>query len=164
MTLESLRDLYVEELRDLYNAEKQLVDALPEMVEHASHDELRRAFESHLEETREHVRRLEQIFDDLDQSPSGKKCEGMEGLIKEARSMLKQKADEDVRDAGLITAAQRAEHYEIAAYGTVATYAEMLERKQDYKLLTETLDNEKEVDQKLNRIAKQIVNPAAATA
>lgn len=164
MTLDSLRDLYVEQLRDLYNAENQLVEALPEMADNATHAELRQALESHLEETREHVERLEEVFDNLDEDPTGEMCEAMEGLIEEGNELLEKDADDDVLDAGIIAAAQRVEHYEIAAYGTVVTYAEMLGRNDDQELLAETLNEEKQADEKLNRIAKQIVNPAAATA
>lgn len=164
MTLDNLRDLYIEQLRDLYNAEKQLSEALPEMAESASHSELRQTFESHLEETREHAKRIERIFKDLGESPQGEKCEAMEGLIKEGEEILEKDADDDVRDAGLIAAAQRVEHYEIAGYGTVATYAELLDRQEDHDILGRTLAEEKEADKKLNRIAKEIVNPKAVAA
>lgn len=164
MTLNNLRDLYVEQLRDLYNAEQQLTEALPKMAKAASHSELRQAFESHLKETREQAQRIEKIFQDLGESPSGEKCEAMEGLIEEGSAMIEKDADEDVRDAGLIAAAQRVEHYEIAGYGTVATYAELLDRSEDHKVLTRTLEEEKEADKKLNRIAKEIVNPEAVAA
>lgn len=164
MTLDNLKDLYVEQLRDLYNAEQQLTEALPQMVEAASHSELRQAFESHLEETREHVQRIESIFNDLGESPSGEKCEAMEGLIEEGEELLQKDADDDVLDAGLIAAAQKVEHYEISGYGTVATYAELLDRDNDHKILTRTLSEEKEADKKLNRIAKDIVNPKTVTA
>lgn len=164
MTLESLKDLYVEQLRDLYSAEKQLIDALPNVRDNASHDELREAFESHLEETREHARRLEQIFEGLDENPQGETCEAMQGLVKEADEILSKDADDDVLDAGIIAGAQRVEHYEISGYGTVATYAEMLGRNDDYQLLSKTLNEEKEADEKLNRIAKNVVNPEAAHA
>ncbi len=164
MTLDNLRDLYVEQLRDLYNAEQQLTEALPQLVEAASHSELRQAFESHLEETREHVQRIETIFNDLGESPEGEKCEAMEGLIEEGEELLEKDADDDVLDAGLIAAAQKVEHYEISGYGTVATYAELLDRDNDHEILTRTLSEEKEADKKLNRIAKEIVNPEAVTA
>lgn len=164
MTLDNLKDLYVEQLRDLYNAEQQLTEALPQMVEAASHSELRQAFESHLKETREHVQRIESIFNDLGESPSGEKCEAMEGLIEEGEELLEKDADDDVLDAGLIAAAQKVEHYEISGYGTVATYAELLDRDNDHEILTRTLSEEKEADKKLNRIAKEIVNPEAVTA
>jgi ferritin-like metal-binding protein YciE len=164
MKLANLKDLYVEQLRDLYSAEDQLVDALPEMAKSASHPELREAFETHLQETKRQKARLEQIFDRLDEKPSGETCEAMKGLIKEGKEMIKKKADEDVRDAGLITAAQRVEHYEMAGYGTVRTYADMLDRSEDVRLLDETLNEEKKADEKLNRIAMSVVNLEAARA
>ena len=164
MTLETLKDLYVEQLRDLYSAENQLLEALEEMAENATHSELREAFESHLEETEEHVSRLDKIFARLGEDAEGEHCEAMEGLIEEADELLEKDATDEVLDAGMIAAAQRVEHYEIAAYGTVATYAEMLGEKADLELLRETLGEEKEADGKLNKIAKQIVNPDAVAA
>ncbi len=164
MKLETLKDLYVEQLRDLYSAEDQIIDALPKMIKEASSPELKNALQDHLEETRQQKQRLEQIFDSLGEKASGEKCKAMEGLIKEAESLLKKKADEDVRDAGMIASAQRVEHYEISVYGTVRTYAEMLGRDQDARLLSTTEDEEKQADQKLNQIAKQIVNPEAMRA
>ena len=126
MQHEALRDLYIDELRDIYSAETQLVKALPKMAKAATSDELRSGFEEHLEQTRGHVSRLEQIFEDLDEKPSGKKCAGMEGLVKEGGEMIKEDFEGEVKDAGLIGAAQRVEHYEIAAYGTVRAFAELL--------------------------------------
>lgn len=164
MTLETLNDLYVQQLRDLYDAEQQLVEALPEMAENASHSELRKAFESHLEETKEHVRRLKQIFARLGKDPEGETCDGMEGIIEEGEELLEMDADDDVLDAGLLAGAQHAEHYEIAGYGTVATYAELLGEKADHELLSKTLKEEKEADAKLSMIAKSIVNPEAVSA
>ena len=158
MKLNTLRDLYVEQLRDLYSAETQLADALPKMAEKASHPKLRQAIESHLEETRGQIERLERIFKSLDEKPGGETCQAMKGLIKEGQEMLKKRGDDDVRDAGIIAAAQRVEHYEISGYGTVATYAEMLGRTEDHDLLGQTLSEEKSADQKLNRLAKQVVN------
>ena len=164
MTLETLNDLYVEQLRDLFSAENQLLDALEEMADNATHSELKEAFEEHLSETETHVQRLEKIFARLGEDPEGEDCEAMEGLIEEAEELLEKDADDDVLDAGMIAAAQRVEHYEIAAYGTVATYAEMLGENADVELLRETLSEEKEADGKLNKIAKQIVNPDAVAA
>ena len=164
MTLDDLKDLYIEQLRDLYNAENQLVEALPKKVEASSHGELRQAFESHLDETREHVSRLEEIFSNLGEDPSGEKCEAMEGLIEEAEELLEKDADVDVLDAGLIAAAQRVEHYEIAGYGTVRTYAERLNRQDDADLLNRTLQEEEAADKKLTGIAENVVNPEAAHA
>lgn len=158
MKMNSLRDLYVEQLRDLYSAETQLVDALPKMIEKTSHSELKQALRNHLEETRTHVERLERIFQSLDERPGGETCQAMKGLIKEGEEIIKKRGDDDVRDAGIIAAAQRVEHYEIAGYGTVATYAEMLNRMEDHRILGETLADEKNTDQLLNRIALQVVN------
>lgn len=161
MKLETLKDLYIEQLRDLYSAESQLIKALPKMVKKASHNELRNAFESHLEETKRQKERLEQIFKNLGEKASGEKCKAMEGLIKEAEDLMGKKADEDVLDAGMIASAQRVEHYEIAGYGTVRTYAEMLGRSQDVNLINQILGEEKKADEKLNRIAMEVVNPEA---
>lgn len=164
MNLQTLNDLYVEQLRDIYDAEHQLLNALEEMQEQATHSELRDAFKSHRQETEAQVKRLKKIFARLGQDPEGVSCEAMEGLIAEAEELLDKDADDDVLDAGMIAAAQRVEHYEIAAYGTVATYAEMLGESADHDLLAETLKEEKEADKKLNKIAKQIVNPDAVAA
>lgn len=164
MTLNDLKDLYIEQLRDLYNAENQLIEALPQMAEAASHSELQQAFESHLEETRQHVSRLEQIFDSLGEDPTGEKCEAMEGLIEEAQELLQKDADPDVIDAGLIASAQRVEHYEIAGYGTVRTYAETLDRSEEGDLLYETLQEEEDADEELTQIAESVVNPEAVHA
>jgi ferritin-like metal-binding protein YciE len=153
---ESLRELYINELKDLYSAETQLVKALPKMAKGASNDELRLAFEEHLRQTSEHVSRLEQIFEELGEKPTGKKCVGMEGLVKEGAEMLKEDYEENVKDAGIIGAAQRVEHYEIAAYGTVKAFAEILGEDEHVSLLEETLNEEKETDQKLNQIAEEV--------
>jgi ferritin-like metal-binding protein YciE len=164
MKVDSLKKLYIHELKDLHSAEKQLLEALPKMAEKAAHAELRQAFEAHLRETRGHVDRLEKIFQDLEFSPGGERCEAMEGLIKEGENAIDNTEQEDVRDAAMIASAQRVEHYEIAAYGTARTYAEMLGRDQDARLLQETLDEEKATDQKLNTLALEVVNPEAAEA
>jgi ferritin-like metal-binding protein YciE len=164
MTLETLNDLYVQQLRDIYDAEQQLVEALPEMAVNATHPELRKAFESHLEETKEQVRRLKKIFARLGEDPEGETCDGMEGIISEGEELLEMDADDDVLDAGLLAGAQHAEHYEIAGYGTLATYAQLLGEKADHELLTETLKEEKEADAKLTKIAKSVVNPEAVSA
>ena len=171
MTPKNLHDLYVYELRDLYSAEAQLVEALPTMAQKASDTELQEAFRSHLEETKGHVERLEQLFDRISESPRGQTCHGMKGLIKEATELISDAgklfgsgAPPAVLDAGLITAAQRTEHYEIAGYGTVATYAEMLGRPEDHELLGQTLAEEKEADEKLKRIAKERVDLEARSA
>jgi ferritin-like metal-binding protein YciE len=156
MQHQALRDLYVDELRDIYNAETQLVKALPKMAKAATSDELRSGFEGHLEQTRGHVSRLEQIFEALDEKPTGKKCAGMEGLVKEGSQMINHDFEGEVKDAGLISAAQRVEHYEIAAYGTVRAFAQLLNERQAVDLLTETLEEEKETDQKLTQLASEI--------
>jgi len=155
MELETLRDLYVHELKDLYSAENQLVKALPKMAKAASSDELRQAFEDHLEQTKGHVERLETIFEALDENPKGKKCAGMEGLVKEGSENISEYEDE-VRDAAIIGAAQRVEHYEMAGYGTVVAFAELLDETEHVSLLQETLQEEKDADSKLTELSKQI--------
>jgi ferritin-like metal-binding protein YciE len=161
MSLESMQDLYLHELKDIYNAEKQILQALPKMAEKASHDQLRQAFEEHRRVTEEQVRRLDTIFDDLGQSSSGQKCKGMEGLIEEGEEILEEDADPDVRDAALIAAAQRIEHYEIAAYGTARTYAKQLGFGKHADLLQSTLNEEGETDKHLTRLAESRINRAA---
>ena len=161
MAMESMQDLYLHELKDIYNAEKQILQALPKMAKKANHDELRRAFEEHRSVTEEQVRRLETIFSDLGQSPSGKKCKGMEGLIEEGEELLEEDADPDVRDAALIGAAQRVEHYEIAAYGTARTYARQLGFDKHVELLQRTLDEEGQTDERLTKLAESRVNREA---
>lgn len=161
MPLESLQDLYVEELRDIYSAEQQIIRALPKMAEGANNPELRAAFEEHLQVTQEQVSRLEKIFSELDVKPGGKKCKGMEGLIEEGKEMLEEDADPDVLDAALISAAQRVEHYEIAAYGTVRNYARQLGLDSHVDLLQRTLDEEGETDKRLTTLAESGVNEQA---
>lgn len=156
MKMETMRELYIEELKDLYSAETQITKALPKLAETATSSELRQAFENHLEETENHVARLEQIFEGLDESPKGKTCEGMKGLLKEGDEMASEEGDTDVIDAGLISAAQRVEHYEIAAYGSVRTYAELLGENEAVELLNATLEEEKAADEKLTQVAKKI--------
>jgi ferritin-like metal-binding protein YciE len=153
---QALKELYIDELKDIYNAENQLVKALPKMAKAATSGELRTGFEEHLEQTRGHVQRLEQIFKDLGEKPSGKKCKGMEGLVAEGQEMMEEDFEGDVMDAALISAAQRVEHYEIAAYGTVRTYAELLGEENAVQLLEQTLEEEKETDQKLTDLASDI--------
>jgi len=155
-----LRDLYIDELKDLYNAENQLVKALPKMAKAASSDELKQGFEDHLQQTRGHVQRLEQIFKSLDESPKGKKCAGMEGLVKEGSEVMGEDFAGALMDAALIGAAQRVEHYEIAAYGTASEFAKLLGESEHVTLLEETLQEEKETDEKLTSLAKEI-NPQA---
>src|SRR5689334_6488528 len=161
MKLDTLKKLYVEELRDVYNAEQQLVKALPKMAKGASSDELREALETHLDETKGHVERLEQIFEGLDESPKGKTCKAMKGLVEEGSEILEEKGEDSVLDAGIIAAAQKVEHYEIATYGTLRTWADLLNQDEAAELLQETLDEEGEADKKLNDLAEEIVNPEA---
>jgi ferritin-like metal-binding protein YciE len=156
MEHEALKELYIDELKDIYSAENQLVKALPKMAKAATSDDLRSGFEAHLEQTRGHVQRLEQIFKTLNEKPTGKKCKGMEGLIAEGTEMMGEDFDDDTMDAALISAAQRVEHYEIAAYGTVRTYAELLGEDEAAQLLEQTLGEEKETDQKLTDLAGDI--------
>lgn len=158
MAMESLQDLYLHELKDIYNAEKQLLQALPKMAKKANHGELRQAFEEHTRVTEEQVRRLETIFDDLGQRPGGVKCKGMEGLIEESEEVMGERADPDVLDAALISAAQRVEHYEIAAYGSARTFANQLGFERHVDLLQQTLDEEGETDQRLTQLAESRIN------
>jgi len=162
MELNSLQDLFIEDLKDLYNAENQLIKALPKMAKAATSPELKQAFQTHLKETEVQVQRLEKIFKDLDESPKGKKCKAMEGLIEEGKELMEEDAEPEVMDAGLIGAAQKVEHYEIAGYGTVRTYAEMLGNDQAARLLQQTLDEEGMTDKKLNALAMQCINLEAA--
>lgn len=161
MKMESLRDLYIEQLRDLYDAENQLIEALPKMAEAVHHSDLKNAFHQHLRQTREHVTRLERLFSALGEKPEGQTCHGMKGLIKEGQEMIKAKGDPDVIDAGLIAAAQRVEHYEIAGYGTVRAYAEILGAGEAVKVLEKTLQEEEETDNKLTELAESHINVEA---
>jgi ferritin-like metal-binding protein YciE len=158
MALESLHDLYVDELRDLYSAENQLLKALPRMAKAAAHDDLKAAFTEHLEVTRGQVERLAQVFKALGEKPTGKKCKAMEGLIEEAKELFEEEAEAAVLDAALIGAAQRVEHYEIAGYGCVRTFARLLGYEDAAELLQETLDEEGEADQKLTTLAESVIN------
>ena len=153
-------ELYIDELRDLYNAETQLVKALPKMAKAASNDQLREAFEEHLRQTSEQVSRLEQIFEHLKEKPSGKKCLGMEGLVKEGAKTMGDDYAEGVMDAAIIGAAQRVEHYEMAGYGTARALAELLGENEHVSLLNQTLEEEKQTDQKLTDLSQEI-NPKA---
>ncbi len=161
MPKSSLLDLYVDELRDLYNAETQLVKALPKMAKASGNDRLREAFQEHLRQTSEHVSRLEQIFEQLGEKASGKKCLGMEGLVKEGSETIREDYSEEVKDAAIIGAAQRVEHYEMAGYGTARAFAELLGEDEHVTLLEQTLEEEKATDEKLTQLAEQI-NPKAA--
>lgn len=164
MKLASLHDLFVSELKDLYSAENQLLKALPKMAKAASTEELAQAFEDHLAETETQVERLEKVFKELGVSPKGKKCKAMEGLIEEGKEMMEQDAEPAVLDAALISSAQRVEHYEIAGYGCVRTFARALGYEEAADLLQETLDEEGAANQKLTQIAESVVNAEAATA
>jgi ferritin-like metal-binding protein YciE len=155
-TKNSLLGLYVDELRDIYNAERQLTRALPKMAKAASSDRLREGFLEHLEQTKGHVDRLDQIFDALGERSSGKKCAGMEGLIEEGSEVMKEDFEGPVMDAALIGAAQRVEHYEIAAYGTVIAFAELLGESDHVSLLQQTLQEEKQTDERLTEMAQDI--------
>jgi len=158
MEMESLKELYVDELKDLYSAEKQLVKALPKMAKNATNPELQQAFTQHLEETEGHVERLEQIFEMLGERAGGKKCKGMEGLIEEAKELLEEDASEEVLDAGLISKAQHVEHYEMAGYGTVRTWAQQLGLDEQADLIQQTLDEEGHANELLTQIAESSVN------
>src|SRR5215211_930097 len=156
-----LDELLQEELRDLYNAENQIIKALPRMAKAASSPELRRAFERHLEETRRQVERLDQIGEELEVKMTGKKCKGMEGLLAEGRELMEEDLEDNALDAGLIGAAQKVEHYEIAAYGTARTHAEMLGLRRIAKMLQQTLNEEGATDKKLTALAESIINVEA---
>jgi ferritin-like metal-binding protein YciE len=159
--INSLRELYIDQLRDLYDAENQLIKALPKMAKGATSDQLREGIEEHLEQTRGQAERLEQIFERLGEKPKGKKCKGMQGLVEEGNETLKEDMEEDTKDAAIIAAAQRVEHYEISGYGTARTYANLLGENEDVELLEETLEEEKETDQKLTQLAEEINVEAA---
>jgi ferritin-like metal-binding protein YciE len=161
MELETLKDLYIHELKDLYSAENQLVKALPKMAKAATNEELIAGFEEHLEQTEKHAERLEQILNSHGETTRGPKCKGMEGVISEGDEMIKEDAEDDVKDAGLISAAQRVEHYEMAGYGCARTYAELLGDIQGAKLLQKTLEEEKATDEKLTELAKSTINVEA---
>ncbi len=152
--MNTLREAFISELSDIYDAEKQLIKALPKMAKAAQHDELRRGFEEHLEQTEEHVNRLEQVFELIGEKTKSKKCKGMMGLIEEGEEMIKEKAG----DAALICGAQKVEHYEIAAYGSLSTWARLLEEEEAADLLDETLDEEKDTDEKLTQAAEEMIN------
>lgn len=161
MALESLRDLYLDHIQDLYSSETQILDALPKMIDKATHVKLRDGFSQHLEQTRQHVTRLQQIGRRLDEDVDGKTCKGMAGVLKEGSEVIKEDGDQDVIDAALIAAAQRVEHYEMAAYGCARTFAEALGLDEDAALLQQTLDEEGETNKKLTQIAESVVNPDA---
>ncbi len=162
MKIESLHDLLVDELKDLHNAETQLVDAYPDLIKAASTPQLKQAFLEHLEQTKGHVRRLAGILTTLGQSPGRNRCVGMEGLIREAKDLMKDGSDPDVLDAGLIVAAQKVEHYEMAAYGSARAHAGTLGNTSAHRILQETLNEEADADRRLSKIAEDLVNLEAA--
>ena len=162
MALDTMQELLCEELRDLYNAEQQLVKALPKMASAVSTPSLQDALQDHLVETEGHVRRLEQIFEVLDHKAAGKKCKGMEGLIEENKEMLEEDAEPEVLDAGLIVGCQKVEHYEIAGYGSVVTFAKLLGDQESARLLAQTLNEEERTDKLLSQIAESSINVQAA--
>jgi ferritin-like metal-binding protein YciE len=161
MKLDKLSKLFVNELRDLYNAETQLLKALPKMAKAASSEELKDAFEKHLEQTKSHVERLDEVFEELDEKPKGKTCKAMKGLIQEGSEILNEDGEESVLDAGIIVAAQKVEHYEIAGYGSVRTFAQLLGKDRSAELLQTTLNEESDANELLNKLAEDIVNPEA---
>jgi ferritin-like metal-binding protein YciE len=160
MAQKTLQTLYVSELKDLYSAEQQLVKALPKLVKNAETEELSEAFANHLEETKNHVTRLEEVFESLGENPKGRKCVGMEGIVKEGAEAIDE-FEEKVLDAALIASAQKVEHYEIAAYGSVCAYAKLLDRSDDLNLLKETLEEEKRADEKLTELSESVNQEAA---
>jgi ferritin-like metal-binding protein YciE len=164
MKIDSLKKLYIEELRDLYSAENQILKALPKMAKAATSKELKHAFNEHLAQTKGQVERLERIFTKLDTTPKGKTCKAMEGLVKEGEELLGEDAEPEILDAGLIAAAQRVEHYEMAGYGTVRTYATLLKETEAARLLQETLDEEGQTDKTLSQLAESVINRDALAA
>lgn len=161
MEIDSLKKLYVEELKDLYSAEKQILTALPKMVKKATNPQLKNAFQDHLKVTEGHVERLERIFEALGKPARGKKCKAMEGLLEEGKEVMSEDMEDDVMDAALISAAQRVEHYEMAGYGTVRTWAELLGESTAAKLLQQTLDEEGDADKSLTQLAETTINVEA---
>ena len=158
MKMKTLQDLFVDTLKDTYDAEHQITKALPKMVKAASTPELKMAFEQHLQQTDEHIKRLEQVFDGMGKKATRKSCAGMKGLIEEGSELMKEDAEPDVLDAGLIAAAQKVEHYEIAAYGTLSAYANLLGESNAARLFHETMEEEKQTDEKLTKLAERSVN------
>lgn len=161
MKLESLMDLYLQELQDLHSAERQLTKALPKLAKNSSHPQLKEAFLTHLKQTEEHIHRLDKIFGDLGKSPGRHKCAAMEGIVKEGGELLEADSEETILDAAIITAAQRSEHYEMAAYGCAKAFAHALGREKDVQLLQQTLDEEKQTDELLSQLALDVINPLA---
>jgi ferritin-like metal-binding protein YciE len=161
MPMKNLEELFINELKDIYDAERRITKALPKMMKAASHDELRSAFEEHLERTEEHIARLDRIFESLDVTPGRKTCQGMVGLLEEGEELMKEDGSESVRDAALIAAAQKVEHYEMATYGCLRDWAQLLDNNQVAKILQQTLDEEGEADKKLTEIAQSLNVEAA---
>jgi ferritin-like metal-binding protein YciE len=162
MKLHSLQDLLIDELRDLYHAENQILKALPKMVKAASSPNLKDGLEEHLEQTREHIERLERIFKDLDANPRGKTCKGLEGIIEEGAELLRENAEADVKDAGLVAVVQKIEHYEMAGYGCARTWARQLGHDHIADLLQQTLEEEELTDERLTLLAESSINLQAA--
>lgn len=158
MQMQDLQDLFLDNLKDLYNAEKQLLRALPKMAKAAENEELRMAFQTHKEETQGHIERLEQIFHRLGKRPAGKTCKAMQGLIEENKELMEEDAEPDVLDAGMIVGAQKVEHYEIAGYGSMVEWAKLLGDKESAQLLAQTLDEEEKTDKKLTQLARKSIN------
>lgn len=164
MKIESLEDLFVQELKDIYDAEKQIVEALPKMIDAATSPELKHGFEKHLEETKQQFQRLEDVFDVLDMEPETEHCDGMAGLIKDGEKIISAEGDPDVKDAALIAAAQKVEHYEIASYGTLRTYARILGHDEAADMLQQTLNQEHDTDKQLTEMAERSINVKASGA
>jgi len=162
MQMENLEDLLKEDLKDVLNAENQILKALPKMIKKASNEELKSAFEEHLEQTKEQVNRVEKVMEALGMPARGKTCKAMKGIIEEGQEVMSEDAEDDVMDAALIAAAQKVEHYEIATYGTLCTYAELLGHSQAKKLLGQNLDEEKKTDELLTELAERLINVEAA--
>ena len=162
MEMETLKDLFIDELRDVYHAEGQLLKALPRMAKKAESTELKTAFEQHTEETRSQKQRLEEVFELFEEKPKTKVCKGMQGIVEEGKEMMQEDMDADVMDAALIAAAQRAEHYEIAVYGTLRTYAQLLGNDEAAQILQEILDEEGTTDKKLTKLAERLNVQATA--
>ena len=161
MAVKTVQDLFVDELRDIYHAEKQLVKALPKMAKAATSDKLKQAFQKHLEETKGQVERLEQVFESLDLRTRGKPCEAMQGLVEESKEIMEEVKEPEVLDVALVVAAQKVEHYEIASYGSLCTLAKALGHKEAEKLLAETLNEEKATDEALTKLALSEINKTA---
>ena len=162
MKMETLQDLFLDVIKDTYDAEQQITKALPKMVKAANNADLKAGFDEHLSQTENHVKRLEQVFEALGEKPTRKTCKGMKGLLEEGAELIKEDAEPDVLDAGLIAAAQKVEHYEISAYGTLIAYANSLGQKDVIELFQQTLDEEKDTDQKLTDLAEGEINVEAA--